>query len=287
MSTIKVDTIATRTGSGNITLSNNVASLTSAGAISGTNLTASGTLGVTGAITGTTQTLNRSGNGVIQTFQKDGSTIGQISGTIGLIVGNGDTGLGFQTSSGDAIIPQRPDTQAGADNLLSFGNTSYRFKDMYLGGGLYVGGTGAANKLDDYEEGTAFAGIQDDSGNAYSFYEQNGQYNTLVYTKIGRLVFFTIRFYTSSTGSAVGSQHARITGLPFTSRGSGPIGFSIIHNSILAMNTSSALAFSGDLNPNNTIIKLYKQDTDGDYSAMTITELGAFRGDISGMYHTA
>ena len=51
MSTIKVDTIATRTGSGNITLSNNVASLTSAGAISGTNLTASGTLGVTGNTT--------------------------------------------------------------------------------------------------------------------------------------------------------------------------------------------------------------------------------------------
>ena len=51
MSTIKVDTIATRTGSGNITLSNNVASLTSAGAISGTNLSASGTLAVTGAST--------------------------------------------------------------------------------------------------------------------------------------------------------------------------------------------------------------------------------------------
>ena len=51
MSTIKVDTIATRTGSGNITLSNNVASLTSAGAISGTNITASGTLGVTGNTT--------------------------------------------------------------------------------------------------------------------------------------------------------------------------------------------------------------------------------------------
>ena len=51
MSTIKVDTIATRTGSGNITLSNNVASLTSAGAISGTNITASGTLAVTGLTT--------------------------------------------------------------------------------------------------------------------------------------------------------------------------------------------------------------------------------------------
>ena len=48
MSTIKVDTIATRTGSGNITVSNNIAG---AGTISGTNITASGTLGVTGNTT--------------------------------------------------------------------------------------------------------------------------------------------------------------------------------------------------------------------------------------------
>ena len=42
MSTIKVDTIATRTGSGNITASNTIA---------GTSATLSGTLGVTGATT--------------------------------------------------------------------------------------------------------------------------------------------------------------------------------------------------------------------------------------------
>ena len=45
MSTIKVDTLATRTGSGNITVSNNIAG---GGTISGTNLSASGTLAVTG-----------------------------------------------------------------------------------------------------------------------------------------------------------------------------------------------------------------------------------------------
>jgi hypothetical protein len=28
------------------------------------------------------------------------------------------------------------------------------FKDLYLSGGVYLGGTGAANLLDDYEEGT-------------------------------------------------------------------------------------------------------------------------------------
>ena len=48
MSTIKVDTIQTRTGSGNITVSNNIAG---GGTISGTNLSASGTLGVTGNTT--------------------------------------------------------------------------------------------------------------------------------------------------------------------------------------------------------------------------------------------
>jgi hypothetical protein len=31
---------------------------------------------------------------------------------------------------------------------------SARFKDLYLSGGVYLGGTGSANKLDDYEEGT-------------------------------------------------------------------------------------------------------------------------------------
>ena len=48
MSTIKVDTIQTRTGSGNISISNNIVG---GGTISGTNITASGTLGVTGAAT--------------------------------------------------------------------------------------------------------------------------------------------------------------------------------------------------------------------------------------------
>ena len=48
MSTIKVDTIATRTGSGNITASNTIA---------GTSATLSGTLGVTGDLTVDTSTL--------------------------------------------------------------------------------------------------------------------------------------------------------------------------------------------------------------------------------------
>ena len=77
MSTIKVDTIATRTGSGNITLSNNVASLTSAGAISGTNLTASGTLAVTGATTlSSNVAVNGGTGGQVATNFSSASTMG-------------------------------------------------------------------------------------------------------------------------------------------------------------------------------------------------------------------
>jgi hypothetical protein len=49
-----------------------------------------------------------------------------------------------------------PVTTAGAnaDATHDLGYSSSRFRDLYLSGGVYLGGTGAANKLDDYEEGT-------------------------------------------------------------------------------------------------------------------------------------
>ena len=222
-SKIKVDTIENVAGSGNVSLGAGH-NLVVPGNITGqgtaaitSNATVGGTLGVTGAMTGTTQTLNRSGNGVIQTFQKDGSTIGEISGTIGLIVGTGDTGLGFQTSTGDAIIPQRPDTQAGADNLLSFGNTSYRFKDMYLGGGLYVGGTGAANHLDDYEEGSFVPILKHEVGDALTVGYASG-FTHGRYVKIGRLVTFQLTIDVDSVSGGASNQQLVVPNLPFTSK---------------------------------------------------------------------
>ena len=222
-SKIKVDTIENVAGSGNVSLGSGH-NLVVPGNITGqgtaaitSNATVGGTLGVTGAMTGTTQTLNRSGNGVIQTFQKDGSTIGEISGTIGLIVGTGDTGLGFQTSTGDAIIPQRPDTQAGADNLLSFGNTSYRFKDMYLGGGLYVGGTGAANKLDDFEEGSFVPILKHEVGDALTVGYASG-FTHGRYVKIGSLVTFQLTIDVDSVSGGASNQQLVVPNLPFTSK---------------------------------------------------------------------
>ena len=77
--------------------------------------------------------------------------------------------------------------------------------------GVYVGGTGSANQLDDYEEGTWTPSL--------SFgYNQTGisyAVNNARYTKVGNRVHVTFYFQLSSKGSSSGQ--ARVGGLPFTS----------------------------------------------------------------------
>ena len=123
--------------------------------------------------------LNRtSTDGDIAQFRKDGTTVGSI-GTTGsrLYTGTGDTGLFFNDQV-DSIDPWNTSTNAARDAAIDLGDGSRRFKDLYLSGGVYLGGTGAANHLDDYEEGT------------FTSTPQSGTYNfnDARYTKIGRFV---------------------------------------------------------------------------------------------------
>ena len=149
MSTIKVDAITTRTGSGNITVSNNIAG---SGTISGTNITASGTLGVTGNTT---------------------------MGGTAAITGN--------TTVGGTLV-----------------NTGL----ITASAGVAIGGTGAANTLDDYEEGT-WTPVFYSGGVVGGTYAS--QYGT--YTKIGRQVFVNFGIQNNSMS---GSTLLRLGGLPFS-----------------------------------------------------------------------
>ena len=208
MSTIKVDTIATRTGSGNITLSNNVASLTSAGAISGTNLTASGTLIVTGATTlSSNVAVNGGTGGQVATNFSSASTMGmKINDT-----NSGNLGgmLGFYSGSGAGTLRA---------NIQNANNAGVHFS-VGTGGSIVFTQTGytAANALDDYEEGTFtpvlyFGGGT--TGITYSSGRQLGQY-----TKIGDSVFIYIHIQLTSKGSAAGA--VQIHNLPFTVKSGG------------------------------------------------------------------
>ena len=90
--------------------------------------------------------------------------------------------------------------------------------DITVSGGVYLGGTGSANYLDDYEEGTWTANINFGSNTGSStgatYSESTGNY-----VKIGNLVHVQCRIALTAKGSSTGS--ANITGLPFSSNGGG------------------------------------------------------------------
>jgi len=99
--------------------------------------------------------LNRtSTDGEIAQFRKDGATVGSIGvsqGSALYIVDSSSGGIRFGASN--EIIPCQ-NNGLRVDNTVNLGQASYRWKDLYLSGGVYLGGTGANNLLDDYEEGT-------------------------------------------------------------------------------------------------------------------------------------
>jgi hypothetical protein len=157
-----------------------------------------------------------SSDGEVVRFQKDGTTSGQIniSGSR-MNIGSSNTGIRFDSNS-RLILPWDVSTNSatGVDAQISLGTAGgFRFKDLYLGGGLYVGGTGTANKLDDYEEGT-WTPAWNATGTAptVTHSAQNG-----TYTKVGRLVTVKCQVQTNSSGISGGSGDLSITGLPFTS----------------------------------------------------------------------
>ena len=77
--------------------------------------------------------------------------------------------------------------------------------------GIYLGGTGAANYLDDYEEGT-WTPVAAGSGGAGTAATYSTQIGT--YTKIGRIVIMKFLVNLTSAGSEAGN--ARIAGFPFS-----------------------------------------------------------------------
>ncbi len=143
-------------------------------------------------------------DGDIITIYKDGTTVGSI-GTYAsdLTIGDNDVGIRFDTGSG--LIPWNVTTQASTNGAIDLGGPSARFRNLYLSGGAYLGGTGAANLLDDYEEGTFTPVLSGYTGVTGTL---EGKY-----VKIGQMVFCHISM---SITALTYSGNSRITGWPFT-----------------------------------------------------------------------
>jgi len=163
--------------------------------------------------------LNRlTSDGDIIRLYKDGATVGSINAAFSdLAIGNGDTGLHFNSGS-DQLNPWNITTNLARDNAINLGASGARFKDLYLSGGVYLGGTGAANHLDDYEEGTWTPTIGATTDPTMTYSAQSGYY-----TKVGNLVTVFGRILTATRSG--GSGQLTVDGLPFVVNGAvdGPI----------------------------------------------------------------
>jgi hypothetical protein len=152
--------------------------------------------------------LNRtSDDGSVLEINKDGTTVGSIQSRAGLvstiILDPRTNGVGL-TGTATAVIPTN-NTGVLSNAAMDIGGSGYAFKDLYLSGGAYLGGTGAANKLEDYEEGTWTP--TDGSGASLTLGATNNRY-----TKVGRLVVASVRLTFPTTSSTATAQVV----LPFT-----------------------------------------------------------------------
>lgn len=182
-------------------------------------------------------------DGSILEFYKAGTAVGSIATSGGdLTIFSSASGHGGVRFAASGMLPL-DNSGALSDATEDIGQSNQRWKDLYLSGGAYLGGTGAANHLDDYEEGTFTVTVNGTSGGN----------NTAYYTKVGNLVSW--QYYTGAkTFTAV---QAKITGLPFiTTNGS--------HNyaSFFAThNTATTNAYAGYTSLNSNVSYFVTNDS--------------------------
>lgn len=154
----------------------------------------------------------------LETPQADGLTIGtsnlDMNGNEVILDADADTSItadtddqiDFKVGGADQIALTDGVLAPSTDDDVDLGSTTKRFNDLFLGGGLYVGGTGSSNYLDDFEEGTFTHSLTNTGATI------NGGFLSGAYVKIGDLIFVCGAIVYGS-GTATGT--IALSGLPF------------------------------------------------------------------------
>jgi hypothetical protein len=163
-------------------------------------------------------TFNRkTSDGSIVELAKDNTVVGSIVTRSGdLAIGTGNTGLRFSDADRtiypfDSTVPNEPPA------VISLGDAGSTFKNLYLSGGVFLGGTGSANKISDYETGSW-------SPSGATGFPGGGapQSITATYTKVGDTVSVRAIFNAYNDGT-----NLNISGLPFAASANSAASISI------------------------------------------------------------
>lgn len=200
-----------------------------------------------------------SSDGDVIDIRQSGTVVGSIGTASGDLTIHGDVGIRF---SGDDVRPL-DSSGAQADNSVDLGHHDVRWQDLYLGGNLYIGGTGSANALDDYEEGTWTPAFSF-SGGSVSYSSQAGNY-----TKTGRKV--TVQG-TLALSAASANGSTTVSGLPFTSNnGSGNLA-SVTFGLVRSLTTDEE-TLRGYLNQSTTAFTFAKNPTNTGHDSLDANQL--------------
>ena len=212
-------------------------------------------------------------DGDIVEFQKDGTTVGSIGNVNGSAPGDlficssvaSHSGLSF---GGGNVVPTN-NTGSFADNACDLGASSTRFKDLYLSGGVYLGGTGSANYLDDFETGTWTPTIQgSNTSGTYTPTTVAG-----VYTKIGDLVCIEFAANLFSTASG-GSGYIKITGMPFNKADNNTFSASSVMYENLSLPTAKDVVAGWNTYGESAVMLVYALNDFASRTTVSITGIG-------------
>lgn len=162
-------------------------------------------------------------DGEIVAFRKDGATVGNVGiQSTGFYI-DGEGGHAGIRFAGNELSPR--DDGADADGVVSLGESDKRWKDLYLSGGAYIGGTGNANKLDDYEEGgwTPVISWATPSNGSVSYIARTG-----TYIKVGRKVTIHLEIRINLIAQNSATLPMLISGFPFNFHNTGGYGGSLM-----------------------------------------------------------
>ena len=115
----------------------------------------------------------------------------------------------FATNGSERVRVTNGGLDPNTDAVTDLGNSSKRWRDLYVSSGVFIGGTSSSEELDDYEEGTwtpSFYPLS--SGIPVTYTTRQGKY-----TKIGNVVYWHCKIQVSNiTGNR--NQAFGISGFP-------------------------------------------------------------------------
>ena len=178
----------------------------------------------------------------------------------------GDDGaLVFRTSSGTANNIETARLRAGVGLVLPSGNGI----DFSA-----TAGTGTSELLDDYEEGVFTVALAPSTSGTITI---NSSYQTLYYTKIGRVVYITGQIRVSAVSSPVGVVN--ITNLPFVNSSASQTPDTNFVTTQVIGAAADPQSYSGYIFANSSTIILYKngnQTSAADFSGNEYISISGF-----------